>query len=365
LTSFEEIGVLRDGRTWMIAELSANHGHSLDIAKRSVEAAAKAGADAIKVQTYTPDTITIDSDEPFFRISQGTLWDGRTLYDLYREAYMPWEWQPDLMRVAGDLGVEFFSSPFDRTAVEFLESLGMRLYKVASFEIVDVGLIAEIASTGKPGIISTGIATSDDIVLALEAWREAGGSELALLKCTSAYPAPLGELNLRTIPDMSVRFQVPVGLSDHSLGSEAAIAAVALGARIVEKHFTLDRSLGGPDAAFSVEPAEFKAMVESVRKTESALGRPTYEPTARASASREHARSLFVVADIVSGDVFTAANVRSIRPGNGLHPRWLPNVMGLQASRDIKRGEPLSWDLVEGGESVGAKPSTHPLPESP
>jgi pseudaminic acid synthase len=357
LTSFDEIGVLRAGRTWMVAELSANHGHSLDIAKRSVEAAANAGADAVKVQTYTPDTITIDSDHPSFRISQGTLWDGRTLYDLYREAYMPWEWQPDLKRVAADLGVEFFSSPFDLTAVEFLESLGVRLYKVASFEITDVGLIAEIASTGKPGIISTGIATSDDIALALETWRGASGSELALLKCTSAYPAPHSELNLRTIPDMSARFHVPVGLSDHSLGAESAIAAVALGARIVEKHFTLDRSLGGPDVAFSVEPDEFKSMVESVRRTESALGSPTYEPTNQASASREHARSLFVVADVAAGENFTEMNVRSIRPANGLHPRWLPYVSGLRATRNIERGTPLSWEHVEGGHPVSVEPT--------
>jgi pseudaminic acid synthase len=339
-----EIG--RGFPTYIIAELSANHNQDYDQAVRIVHAAKEAGADAVKLQTYTPDTITIASDREEFRVSGGTLWDGRTLHALYAEAFMPWEWQPRLKKLADELGMDCFSSAFDSTAVDFLEQMNVPAHKVASFELVDIPLIQKMAKTGKPLIMSTGMATEDEIDEALHSARAAGATGIALLKCTSAYPALPQEMNLRTIPEMARRFNVPVGLSDHTMGIAAPVAAVALGACIIEKHLTLSRSAPGPDSAFSLEPHEFKAMVDAVRIAEKALGEVHFGLTGNEQASRSFRRSLFVVQDVQPGELFTEKNVRSIRPGNGLHTRHLKDVLGKSAARSIKRGTPLSWDFV-------------------
>ena len=331
---------------YVIAELSANHNQNYENAVRLVQAAKAAGADAIKLQTYTPDTITIASDRSEFRISGGTLWDGRTLYDLYAEAYTPWDWQPRLKALAEQLGMDCFSSAFDPTAVDFLETMNVSAHKVASFELVDIPLIQKMARTGKPLIMSTGMATAEEVEEALQAARAAGASQMALLKCTSAYPAPPEEMNLRTIPEMARRFGTPVGLSDHTMGIAAPIAAVALGACIIEKHLTLSRSLPGPDSAFSLEPQEFKAMVDAVRIAEKSLGAVQFGCGRNEETSRAFRRSLFVVADMIQGEAFTEANIRSIRPGNGLHPRHHEEVLGKTAAQPIKRGTPLSWELI-------------------
>ena len=333
-------------RCYIVAEMSANHGRNFDQAVRLLRAAKAAGADAVKVQTYTADTLTISCDNDCFRIAGGTPWDGRTLYELYQEAYMPWEWQPKLNAVAAEVGLDFFSTPFDVTAVSFLEGLGVPAYKIASFELVDLPLIRQVARTGKPIILSTGMATPDEIQEAVETVREAGGRQVALLKCTSAYPAQPEEMNLRTISDMAERFRVPVGLSDHTLGIAVPVAAVALGACIVEKHFTLSRELPGPDSAFSLEPDEFRAMVEAVRTAERAVGSVGYGVSPGEDKSRTFRRSLFVVCDVKAGEVFTGQNVRSIRPAHGLHPRYYDAILGRKAARDIRRGTPLRWELI-------------------
>lgn len=330
---------------YFIAEMSANHSQDFETAVRIVRAAKEAGADAVKLQTYTAETLTIDCDKDWFWI-RDTIWRGRKLYDLYEEAFMPWEWQPRLKEVADQEGIHLFSSPFDAGAVEFLQAMGVPAYKVASFELVDLPLLREIATTGKPVILSTGMATREEIEEAVHTLREGGNSELLLLKCTSAYPAPIEEMNLRMIPHLSETFDAPVGLSDHTLGCEVALAAVALGACVVEKHFTLSRSLPGPDSSFSMEPKEFKEMVMAVRKVERALGKISYEVTGKEAESRVFRRSLFVVQEMIAGEPFTTSNVRSIRPGNGLHTRYLPDILGKRASRNIDRGTPLSWDLV-------------------
>ncbi|AKB18832.1 pseudaminic acid synthase [Methanosarcina sp. WWM596] len=332
--------------TFIIAELSANHLHDFDLAVKTIKSIKETGADAVKLQTYTADTITIDSENEYFRIKQGTLWDGRTLYKLYQEAYTPWEWQPELKKIAEDLGLLCFSSPFDKTAVDFLEKMNVPAYKVASFEITDITLIEYIASKGKPVIISTGIATLADIEEALNACKRMGNEQVALLKCTSAYPSPLEDVNLNTIPNLKDTFKTVVGLSDHTLGISVPIAAVALGAKIVEKHFILDRSLGGPDAAFSLEPQEFKAMVEAVREVEKALGEVSYELTDKMKKSREFSRSLFVVEDMKEGEVFSEKNIKSIRPGFGLHTKYLNDVLGKKAAKAVTKGTPLNWDLI-------------------
>ena len=339
-----EIGMGRPA--YIIAEVSANHNRDYDQAVRILHAAKDAGADAVKLQTYTPDTITMASEREEFRVSGGTLWDGRTLHDLYAEAFMPWEWQPRLKKLAGDLGMDCFSSAFDSTAVDFLEEMNVPAHKVASLELVDIPLIQKMARTSKPLIMSTGMATVEEIDEALQSARQAGGTEIALLKCTSAYPAPPEEMNLRTIPEMARRFNVPVGLSDHTMGIAVPVAAVALGACILEKHLTLSRSTPGPDSAFSLEPHEFKAMVDAVRIAEKALGEVHFGLSGKEEASRAFRRSLFVVEDVKQGEVFTAENVRSIRPGNGLHTRHLKDVLGRSAAQGIKRGTPLSWDFV-------------------
>jgi pseudaminic acid synthase len=331
---------------YVVAELSANHNHDFEQAVRLIQACKDSGADAVKVQTYTPDTITIRSDQEYFQIRGGTLWDGRTLHELYGEACMPWNWQPKLKQIADDLGLDFFSSAFDSTAVDFLESMRVPAYKVASCELVDIPLLQKMSRTGKPLIISTGMAAIEEIEEALETSRRAGAEEIALLRCTSAYPARPSEMNLRTIPELARRFEVPVGLSDHTMDIAVPVTAVALGACIIEKHFTLSRSSKGPDSAFSLEPAEFKAMVEAVRVAERALGEIHFGLTESERSSRVFRRSLFVVQDVRRGETFNETNVRSIRPGHGLHTRHLRQIVGKHASRDIERGTPLKWDLV-------------------
>jgi len=345
-----EIGDKNIGNThpvFIIAELSANHLQNFNLAVDTIKSMKASGADAVKLQTYTPDTITIDSNNECFQIDQGTLWDGKTFYQLYQEAYTPWEWQPKLKEIAEELGLIFFSSPFDRTSVDFLEEMNVSAYKVASFEITDIPLIEYIASKGKPVIISTGIATLADIEEAVNACKKMGNNQIALLKCTSAYPAPLEEVNLRTIPNLADTFNTVVGLSDHTLGISAPIASVALGAKIIEKHFILDRNMGGPDAAFSMEPDEFRSMVDAVRDVEKALGTVNYDLTEKTKKSRDFSRSLFIVNDIKAGDSFTEDNVRSIRPGFGLHPKYLKQIIGKNARKDIKKGTPLDWAFIE------------------
>ena len=331
---------------YLIAELSANHNQKFEQAVRIIHAAKDAGADAVKLQTYTADTITLRSDKEYFRIAGGTLWDGRILHDLYQEAFTPWEWQPKLKEIADQLGMHLFSSAFDDSAVDFLEQMNVPAHKVASPELVDIGLIQKMARTGKPLIISTGMASEEEISEAVDAARSAGATQIALLKCTSAYPAPPEEANLLTIPEMARRFGCPVGLSDHTMGIEVPIAAVALGACIIEKHLCLRRADGGPDGAFSLEPQEFKAMVAMVRTAEKALGAVSFSSGEREAASRKFRRSLFVVEDVKEGELFTAQNVRSIRPADGMHPRHLSEVLGKRAACDVERGTPLSWTLV-------------------
>jgi N-acetylneuraminate synthase len=336
---------------YVIAELSANHHRNYAQAARLIHAAKEAGADAVKLQTYTPETMTIHCHRPEFEIGGGTLWDGRQLHDLYAEAAMPWDWQPKLKAVADEVGIALFSTPYDPTAVDFLESVGVPAYKIASFEIVDLPLIERAAGTGKPLLLSTGMATRDEIAEAVRTAGNAGAGGVALLKCTSAYPAPPDEMHLRSIPHLACEFACPVGLSDHTLGIAVAIASVALGACLVEKHLTVSRAVQGPDSAFSLEPHEFRAMVEAIRQVEKALGETRFGPGAAEAGCRSFRRSLFVVADVRAGEEFTARNVRSIRPGHGLPPKQLPAILGRTAASDIERGTPLTWQLVAGPES--------------
>jgi pseudaminic acid synthase len=341
--------LIEPGRpVYIIAELSANHRQDERVAEELVRAAAGAGADAVKLQTYTADTITLDSDTPPFRIGQGSLWAGRTLHDLYGEASMPWDWQPRLKRLAEDLGMDCFSSPFDDTAVDFLEAMAVPAYKVASFELVDLPLIRLMAATGRPLIMSTGMATAAEVDEAIAIARSAGATDIALLKCTSAYPSPPEEMHLAAIPMMRERWGLPIGLSDHTAGHVVPVAAVALGACIVEKHFTLSRNDPSPDAAFSLEVEEFAAMVRAIRETEAALAGPAeLEPTENERESRRFRRSLFAVEEIAAGEVLSAANMRSIRPADGLHTREYGHVLGRRAARVIPRGTPLSFELLE------------------
>ena len=331
---------------YIIAELSANHQQSFDMASQIVRAAKEAGADAVKLQTYTADTLTIDCDNDYFRIGSGSLWEGRNLYSLYQEAYTPWEWQPRLKELANQLGLDCFSTPFDFSAVDFLEQMNVPAHKIASFELVDLPLIRRVALTKKPVIMSTGMADLSEIKEAVRTFREGGGEELVLLKCNSGYPAPPEDMNLRTIPHLAEAFGVPAGLSDHTLGTAVPIAAIALGACVIEKHLTLSRNSPGPDSAFSLEPQEFKAMVDSVRIAEKAMGCISYEVTEKELASRQLRRSLFAVEDIGAGEELTNTNVRSIRPGQGLSPRYLDLVIGAVAIQKISRGTPLSWKLL-------------------
>jgi len=336
-----------NSNTFIVAELSANHNQNFDIAVKTIEAAAKTGADAIKIQTYTADTITIDCDNDYFKIRQGTIWDGKTLYQLYKEAYTPWDWQPKLKEVAEKNGLLFFSSPFDFTAVDFLEKMNVPAYKIASFEITDIPLIEYVAKKSKPIIISTGIADFDDIQLAVETCRNAGNNNISLLKCTSSYPAPVKEINLMTIADLKSKFDVLPGLSDHTMSNAVSIAAVALGARIIEKHFILDKAIGGPDSSFSIEPKQFSELVNDIRNVEKALGTINYDLSEKAKISKEFSRSLFAVKDINAGEAITANNVRSIRPGYGLHPKYLNEIIGKVAKKNIKFGTPINFDLIK------------------
>jgi len=335
--------------TYIIAEMSANHHQEFDRAVAIIRRAAEAGADAVKVQTYTPDTLTIDCDNEYFRLGDHALWGGQTLYELYQQAYMPWQWHGRLKEVAAEVGVTLFSTAFDETAVDFLEEQGTPVYKIASFEMIDVPLLRKVAATGKPVILSTGMATRQEIDLALRTLRDGGAGQLAVLKCTSAYPADPAEMNLRTIPEIARAFGVVVGLSDHSVGSAVAVAAVALGASIVEKHFTLSRGDGSPDASFSLEPAEFRQMVDDIRIAEKALGRVTYAVTAGEKESIRFRRSIFAVRDIAVGECFSPENMRIIRPGFGLPPSVYRGLLGRRARVALRRGTPLAWDHVEGG----------------
>lgn len=334
-------------KVFIIAELSANHGHDINIAKETIKAAKESGADAIKIQTYTADTLTIDCDNEYFKLDSGTIWDGRTLYDLYSEAYTPWEWQKELKEYANSIGLIFFSTPFDKTAVDFLEELNVPIYKVASFEIMDIPLIEYIASKGKPMIMSTGVASLSDIEAAIEACKRVGNDQIILLKCTSSYPAKIEDANLNTIPNMKETFSVEVGLSDHTLGITVPVVSVVLGARVIEKHFILDKSIGGPDASFSLEPNEFKQMVDAVRDAEKALGKVDYSMNEKKKNSRLLGRSLFVVKDVKEGEKFTEENVRSIRPGYGLAPKYLKDIIGKVATKDTNKGIPVSWDIIK------------------
>lgn len=334
------------GKTFVVAEMSANHNHHKDIAIDTIRAAKKAGADAIKIQTYTADTLTLNCTNPDFMLGKG-LWEGENYYSLYQKAYTPWKWHEEIYHVAKEEGLVCFSTPFDKTAVDFLEDLGNPIYKIASFEITDIPLIRYIALKQKPIILSTGIAMEEDIRLALDTIYAEGNKDVTLLKCTSAYPAPIEEANLLTIPDMRNRFGCKVGLSDHSEGSAVPMTAVALGAEVVEKHFIIDRSIGGPDAAFSMNAEEFTKMVQDVRNVEKALGSVYYPTDPSKIKGREFSRSLYVAEDMKAGDVITEQNVRSVRPGYGLHPKYLPKLIGKRVNREIEKGTRFFWDLVE------------------
>jgi len=335
-----------NSKVFIIAELSANHNGNLSTAIETIKAAKRAGADCIKLQTYTADTITIDSEKEDFVIND-TIWSGRKLYDLYQEAYTPWEWHEKLFKVAEQEGLICFSSPFDKTAVDFLDNLDTPAYKIASFEITDIPLIEYVASKGKPIIISTGIASLEDIDLAVQVCRKVGNNQIALLKCTSSYPAPIDEANMNMVRDLATRFNVISGLSDHTIGATVPIVATALGAKIIEKHFILDRSIGGPDASFSMNEKEFTEMVNLVREAESALGKVDYKLTTKQLKGKDFSRSLYVVEDVRVGDILTEMNVRSIRPGYGLHPKYLKSVIGKKFNKNIDRGTRLKINDVE------------------
>ena len=332
----------KDG-VYIIAELSANHGGKIEIAKKTIEAAKEIGANAIKLQTYVADTLTLDSDKDDFIIKGGTLWDGKKLYDLYKEAYLPWEWHEELFKYAREIGIDIFSSPFDKTAVDFLEQFEPSAYKIASFEITDYELIRYTASKQKPIIISTGIATINEIQDAVDICRSVGNEDIVLLKCTSAYPADLEDANLLTIPNLAETFDVVSGFSDHTLGTTAPVVATTLGAKVIEKHFILDKSIGGADADFSLDKKEFAEMIQAVKDTEKLLGKVDYSMTEKKKQSRQFSRSLYVAKDIKKGEVFTEENIRSVRPGSGMHPKYLKNILGKVANKDYKFGSRFDW----------------------
>jgi pseudaminic acid synthase len=333
-------------KVFIIAELSANHNGDIQVALDTIRAAKRAGADAIKIQTYTADTLTINCKNDYFKINHGTAWDGEYLYDLYKRAYTPWEWHREIFRVANDENIICFSSPFDNTAVDLLEELKTPIYKIASFEIQDIPLISYSASKGKPMILSTGIAEIKDIELAIETCRKAGNNDITVLKCTSAYPADPRDANLLTIPDIKKRFEVKAGISDHTMGIEGPVVATALGATVIEKHFILNKSIGGADAHFSLDEKEFTEMVKAVRKAEEMMGKVDYEMTEKKMKSRQFSRSLFIISDVKKGDVITKDNIRSIRPGFGMHPKYFSEIIGKRFNDKYKRGTPLSFNLI-------------------
>lgn len=335
---------IHNNHTYVIAEMSGNHAGSFERAKEIIHAAKDAGADCVKIQTYTPDTITMDCDNEYFQIRTG-LWENENLYQLYGKAYTPWEWQEELKREAEKIGIDFLSTPFDLTAVDFLESIGLEFYKIASFEVVDIPLIKYVASKGKPIILSTGMATLAEISDAVDAIRTESNEQICLLRCASAYPAITDEMNLMTMKNMRDTFRVPVGLSDHSMGSVGAIAAVALGANVIEKHFCLSREIENPDSSFSMEPLEFKKMVEDIRQTEKAIGRVAYGFTRQEENNRCFRKSIFVVRDIKKGELLTTDNIRVIRPAYGLEPKYYDDVIGQTALVDIKKGTPLKMEM--------------------
>ncbi len=342
----EKIEINSNSPVFIIAELSANHNGSLETAIETIKAAKRAGADCIKLQTYTADTMTLDSRKPGFTI-EGTIWNGKNLYELYKEAFTPWEWHEILFKTAAEEGLLCFSSPFDKTAVDLLEKFNVPAFKIASFEITDIPLIEYVASKGKPVIISTGIAEEKDIELALDACRKMGNNDLAVLKCTSSYPAPIEEANMVMVKDLAERFNVITGLSDHTLGNTAPMVATCFGAKIIEKHFILDRSIGGPDASFSMNEEEFASMVKAVREVESAIGVVNYDLTEKQKKGRDFCRSLYVVNDIKTGEVITEKNVRSIRPGFGMHPKFYKEILGKKVIKDMEKGDPLHYDCIQ------------------
>ncbi|MFC0776752.1 pseudaminic acid synthase [Flavobacterium sp. HJSW_4] len=342
----DKFNIDKQSKVFIIAELSANHNGSIETAIETIRAAKRAGADCIKFQTYTADTITIDSKKEDFLI-KGTIWEGKNLYNLYQEAYTPWEWHKELFKVAEEEGLVCFSSPFDKSAVDFLEELNVPAYKIASFEITDIPLIEYVASKGKPIIISTGIAEQEDIELALDACRRMGNNDIALLKCTSSYPAPIEEANMCMVKDLSERYGVISGLSDHTMGATVPIVATCFGAKIIEKHFILDRAIGGPDASFSMNEEEFTAMVKSVREAESAIGLVDYSLTEKQAKGKDFSRSLYVVEDMQEGDVITEKNVRSIRPGFGLHPKYFNEILNKKVTRKLEKGERFDLNMIK------------------
>jgi pseudaminic acid synthase len=339
--------ISQNSSVFIIAELSANHNGSLEDAKKTIKAAKRAGADAIKFQTYRPDTITINCKTDDFKVKQGTIWDGKYLFDLYKEAFTPWEWHEHLFSAAHEEGLVCFSSPFDPTSVELLEKLKTPAYKIASFEITDIPLVELVASKGKPVIISTGIAEEEDIKLAVETCRSAGNNQIALLKCTSSYPAPIEEANMIMVKDLAERFNVITGLSDHTLGNTVPVVATCFGAKIIEKHFILDKSIGGPDASFSLDEVEFTAMVKAVREAEKAIGEVNYNLTEKQLKSRDFSRSLYVVKNIRKGEKITTNNVRSIRPGYGLHPKHYHHILGKEVVKTLTKGTPFKLDFIK------------------
>jgi len=338
--------ISKESPVFIIAELSANHNGSIETAINTIKAAKRSGANAIKFQTYTADTLTIESDKSDFVI-KGTIWNDQTLYKLYQEAYTPWEWHPILFQAATDEGLICFSSPFDNSSVDFLESLNTPAYKIASFEITDIPLIEYVASKGKPVIISTGIAELNDIELALDACKRMGNNDIALLKCTSSYPAPINEANMCMVKDLAERFDVISGLSDHTMGATVPVVATCFGAKIIEKHFILDSSIGGPDASFSMNEIEFTAMVKAIRETESAIGKIDYTLTEKQLKGKDFSRSLYITEDCKKGDLLTTQNVRSIRPGFGLHPKYLKKVLNKKFNNDYEKGSRLDWGNIE------------------
>lgn len=338
---------LSSGNVFIIAELSANHNGNIEIAKESIKAAQEVGANAIKLQTYTADTLTLNCKKDDFIIKGTSLWDGESLYELYQKAYTPWEWHEELFDFARKIGIDIFSSPFDKSAIDFLEQFEPSAYKIASFEITDYELIRYAASKGRPMIISTGIATIDEIQDAVDICKSEGNNNIVLLKCTSAYPAPLEDANLKTIPNLAETFGVVAGFSDHTLGITAPIAAVTLGAKVIEKHFILDKSIGGPDADFSLDKKEFAQMVKAVRDTEKLLGKVDYSMTEKKKKSRQFARSLYIAEDVKVGNIVTSKNVRSVRPGFGLHPKYFKDILGKRFRLDLEKGTALKWEHLQ------------------